>query len=32
VRDPAGELVCLTVFRHGACDVVRRLDGERIAA
>jgi hypothetical protein len=25
VRDPAGELVCLTVYRRGACEVVRRL-------
>jgi hypothetical protein len=33
VRDPAGELVCLTVYRKGAREVVRRLDGgERMAA
>jgi hypothetical protein len=25
VRDPAGELVCLTVYRCGAREVVRRL-------
>jgi hypothetical protein len=25
VRDPAGELVCLTVYRRGAREVVRRL-------
>jgi hypothetical protein len=25
VRDPAGELVCLTVYRRGAKEVVRRL-------
>ena len=32
-RDPAGELVCLTVYRRGAREVVRRLDGgERMAA
>jgi hypothetical protein len=24
-RDAAGELVCLTVYRHGAREVVRRL-------
>lgn len=27
VRDPAGELVCLTVYRRGAREVVRRLSG-----
>ena len=27
VRDPAGELVCLTVYRRGAREVVRRLGG-----
>jgi hypothetical protein len=27
VRDPAGELVCLTVYRRGAREVVRRLTG-----
>lgn len=27
VRDPAGELVCLTVYRRGAREVVRRLIG-----
>ena len=33
VRDPAGELACLTVYRRGAREVVRRLDGgERMAA
>jgi hypothetical protein len=33
VRNPAGELVCLTVYRRGAREVVRRLDGgERMAA
>lgn len=26
VRDPAGELVCLTVYRRGAREVVRRLN------
>jgi hypothetical protein len=25
VRDAAGELVCLTVYRRGAREVVRRL-------
>lgn len=25
VRDPSGELVCLTVYRRGAWEVVRRL-------
>ncbi|HEX5726332.1 MAG TPA: hypothetical protein VFX98_12745 [Longimicrobiaceae bacterium] len=25
VRDPAGELVCLTVYKCGAKEVVRRL-------
>lgn len=25
VLDPAGELVCLTVYRRGAHEVVRRL-------
>ena len=25
VRDPAGEVVCLTVYRRGAAEVVRRL-------
>jgi hypothetical protein len=25
VRDPEGELVCLTVYRRGAREVVRRL-------
>lgn len=25
VRDPAGEMVCLTVYRRGAAEVVRRL-------
>lgn len=25
VRDPAGVLVCLTVYRRGAREVVRRL-------
>jgi hypothetical protein len=25
VRDPAGELVCLTVYKRGAVEVVRRL-------
>ena len=25
VRDPAGEIVCLTVYRRGAAEVVRRL-------
>jgi hypothetical protein len=27
VRDPAGELVCLTVYKRGATEVVRRLRG-----
>jgi hypothetical protein len=27
VRDSAGELVCLTVYRRGAREVVRRLSG-----
>jgi hypothetical protein len=26
VRDPDNELVCLTVYRKGAQEVVRRLD------
>ncbi len=26
VLDPAGELVCLTVFRRGAREVARRLN------
>ena len=26
VRDPKDELVCLTVYRKGAREVVRRLD------
>jgi hypothetical protein len=25
VRDPEGELVCLTVYKRGATEVVRRL-------
>jgi hypothetical protein len=25
VHDPAGELVCLTVYKRGAMEVVRRL-------
>lgn len=25
VRDPAGDVVCLTVYRRGAVEVVRRL-------
>jgi hypothetical protein len=25
VRDPRGELVCLTVYKKGAAEVVRRL-------
>jgi hypothetical protein len=25
VRDPAGDIVCLTVYRRGAHEVVRRL-------
>jgi hypothetical protein len=25
VRDPRGELVCVTVYRRGAVQVVRRL-------
>lgn len=25
VIDPAGELVCITVYRRGAAEVVRRL-------
>lgn len=27
VIDPAGELVCLTVYKRGAAEVVRRLVG-----
>jgi hypothetical protein len=27
VRDPAGELVCLTVYKRGAEEVRRRLSG-----
>jgi hypothetical protein len=27
VLDPAGELVCLTVYKRGAKEVVRRLQG-----
>lgn len=26
VRDPEGELVCLTVYKRGAQEVVRRLE------
>lgn len=26
VRDPVGDLVCLTVYKCGAQEVVRRLD------
>ena len=26
VRDPAGELVCITVYKRGAQEVVRRLN------
>jgi hypothetical protein len=26
VSDPAGELVCLTVYKRGAKEVVRRLE------
>lgn len=26
VRDPAGDLVCLTVYKCGEREVVRRLD------
>ena len=25
VRDPSGEIICLTVYRRGAAEVVRRL-------
>lgn len=25
VRDPAGEVICLTVYRRGAVEIVRRL-------
>lgn len=25
VRDPAGDIICLTVYRRGAAEVVRRL-------
>jgi hypothetical protein len=27
VLDPSGELVCLTVYKRGAVEVVRRLTG-----
>jgi hypothetical protein len=27
VIDPAGELVCVTVYKRGAAEVVRRLAG-----
>lgn len=27
VLDPAGELVCLTVYKRGAVEVVSRLEG-----
>ncbi len=27
VKDPAGQLVCITVYRRGALEVVRRLAG-----
>jgi hypothetical protein len=27
VFDPAGELVCITVYKRGAMEVVRRLGG-----
>jgi hypothetical protein len=27
VIDPAGELVCITVYKRGAVEVVRRLRG-----
>ena len=32
VRDAAGELVCLTVYRRGAREVVRRLSVSAVAA
>jgi hypothetical protein len=28
VLDPAGQLVCMTVYKHGAKEVVRRLRAE----
>ncbi len=32
VRDAAGELVCITVYRRGAREVVRRLSASEVAA
>lgn len=29
VTDPTGQLVCLTVYRKGACEVVRRLSAHQ---
>jgi hypothetical protein len=29
VRDPRGELVCVTVYKRGAVEVVRRLAARR---
>ncbi len=29
VRDPAGELVCVTVYKCGAEEVIRRLSEQR---
>lgn len=30
VRDESGELVCITVYKRGAKEVIRRLSGDRI--
>lgn len=32
VRDPAGELVCITVYKCGGLEVIRRLREKRAAA
>lgn len=32
VVDPAGDLVCITVYKRGAMEVVRRLDVARAAS
>lgn len=32
VRDAAGQLVCLTVYRRGAAEVIRRLKHHQAAA
>jgi hypothetical protein len=32
VRDAAGQLVCLTVYRRGAAEVIRRLKRDQVPA